>query len=158
MILINKPEIYIPIHFKIHELLPPEIYNLYNSERFWRLFSSELLYTIDKIKEYLESHYNKKISVIINDYFWKGNYSQSGLRTPTSKYYLPTSDHTVGMAADLKFKGCELNDVYDMILSDQNCESFKYITCVEDIEVTPTWLHISTRQWNKSENGILIVR
>ena len=33
-------------------------------------------------------------------------------------------------------------------------EDFKYITCIED---KVSWLHFDVRNWNKKEDGILVV-
>lgn len=132
-------------YFKIHELVPPDIYKKYGDSAF-QFLDPKMLYTIDKIRE----RYNT--SLTINNYMWNGSYSQSGYRPVSSSVGASNSQHRHGRAFDCKLKGISAEQVREDILNDPYHEDFKYITC---IEMKVNWLHIDCRNYNKKTNGIL---
>lgn len=123
-------------HFAIHELVPPEVYKS-RGNKAWELLDERLLETIDKLRDWGGS-------ITINNYNWGGKRKWSGLRTPESPYYSPTSQHSLGKAADLVFAEKTPEEVREHILSNRSL--YPYITGLE--LGTPTWTHIDVRNYN----------
>ncbi len=121
-------------YFKIKELVSLELYNLLHEDLLWKLIDSELIETIDKLKEVFN-----KGSITINSYAWSGDRTQSGVRTKNSKYYRESSQHSIGKAIDCVFSAYTTEEVRDYILD--NPEEFPLIGGVEVAD----WLHIDVR-------------
>ena len=119
-------------HFKIHELIPPEIFHSLG-HRAWGLMDERILVTIDKLQE-------RYGTTTINNYEWGGKRVASGLRTPTSPYYSPTSQHSFGRAVDCLFRDIEVEEVRQDIL--MHADKYPHI---HGIELGTSWLHIDCR-------------
>jgi hypothetical protein len=78
--------------------------------------------------------------MVINSYKWGGDRGWSGLRTKNSKYYSPTSQHSLGKAIDAVFSKYDVEEVRQYILDNQ--EEFPHIG---GVELGVSWLHIDTR-------------
>lgn len=72
----------------------------------WSMFDTDLLKAID----WLWERYG---TVTINDWKWKGAFTQSGIRTKDSVHYSEGSMHSVGKAFDLKFKNVTAQYIRD---------------------------------------------
>ena len=123
------------IHFRIEELVSEELFDLVKPDMLWELFDEKLLDSIDALKEKFPNG-----SMTINNWLWEGDRTQSGLRTKNSKYYSPTSQHSVGKAADCVFSDYETEEVRQYIID--NPRKFPYI---KGIEKDVSWLHIDVR-------------
>lgn len=121
-------------HFKLQELVSKEFYGQWG-EKGWRFIDPQLILAIDYLKEKFPLG-----SMTINNWFWDGGYNESGLRTPDCEYYSPTSMHTFGKAADIKFSEYSTESVRQYILS--NPDEFPWI---RGIELGVSWLHIDVR-------------
>jgi hypothetical protein len=81
----------------------------------------------------------------INDWFWGGAFEDSGLRTSDSEYYSPTSQHSLGRAADIKFKNHTAAQAIKYIKN--NHHKYPYLTFLE--LDTKSWVHIDVRNCEK---------
>jgi len=122
-------------HFKIEELVSKEVFDLIKEDVLWKLFDEKLLQTIDALKEKFPEG-----SMTINNWLWDGDRNQSGLRTKDSKYYSPTSQHSIGKAIDCVFSEYETDSVRQYIIN--NPDEFPYI---KGIELDVNWLHVDVR-------------
>jgi len=122
-------------YFKIEELVSKETFDLIKEDTLWKLFDAKLLVTIDALKEKFPEG-----TMSINTWKWQGDRNQSGLRTKNSKYYSPTSQHSVGRAVDCVFSDYETEEVRQYIIN--NPKKFPYI---KGIEKGVSWLHIDVR-------------
>lgn len=132
-------------HFKIHELVPPAIFTMFGENAWW-FIDPRLVVLIDAMREEFGS-------ATINNYKFGGKREWSGLRTPDSPWYKPTSQHSFGRAADMIFKDYSASGVRDLMIANQSkwlaiCPS---ITLERDVE----WVHVDVRN---SVNGINLVR
>ena len=125
-------------YFKIHELVPPKLYKK-RGKKAWYLIDPRLVETIDTIKELFP-----KGSMSINDYFWGGKRTQSGIRLGSSKYYSNSSLHSYGMAIDAVFSKYDVEKVRQFIID--NPDKFPHI---KGIETGISWLHIDVRNTDK---------
>lgn len=137
---------YRPKHFELYELVPRETLEALG-ERAWELLDVRMLVTLDELRDALGP-------CIVNDWRGGGRYNESGLRsfeTPTGAKH---SQHRFGRAADCKFAQVTPREAFEYIRA--RAAHFPYLTTLEDVEFTPTWLHFDVRL-NQSE-GIRIVR
>ena len=123
------------IHFRIEELVPKELYELVKTDKLWELFDERLLETIDTLKEKFPEG-----SMTINNWLWGGNRDQSGLRTKNSKFYSPTSQHSIGKAIDCVFSDYKTEEVRQYVIN--NPKKFPYI---KGIEKDVSWCHFDVR-------------
>lgn len=137
---------YRPKDFEIRELVAPEIYEA-RGERAWELLNPLSLMSVQSLRDELGP-------IVINTWHVGGSFKESGLRLPGSETGAKFSMHKYGGAFDCKFKNCTAREAYEYVLA--NPQAFPHITTVEDIEFTPTWLHIDGRNHNR--NGIWIVK
>ena len=124
--------------FKIHELVPPDVYNE-RSDKAWQLLDSRLLITLDRMR----MRYGP---ITVNNYFWGHDRKYSGLRTPDSEHYSPTSQHTFGRAADCIFREIGVDVVRTDILEHPYDTEFQHINA---IELDTSWLHFDVRNCDR---------
>jgi hypothetical protein len=123
-------------YFKIYELVPPQVFKD-RGQKAWELLDENLLRTIDSLREAFGP-------ATINDWKWGGKFKWSGLRNPQArKYYSPTSQHTFGRAADMKFKNITPKKIRTIIRNDPSYWKEMGVRCIEN--KTVTWLHIDVR-------------
>lgn len=134
-------------NFKVQELVSPAVYDLLGDDAI-RLLDSAFLTDVDKFITDVKKDLKVK-SVTVNDWLWKGNYTQSGYREFKTTVGAKKSSHKSGLAVDLKFKGATNKDCYDYLLKNQH--RYPRIRRIETLEATPTWLHVDGVQTNKDE-------
>ena len=122
-------------YFKIEELVSKETFDLIKEDTLWKLFDAKLLVTIDALKEKFPEG-----TMSINTWKWQGDRNQSGLRTKNSKYYSPTSQHSVGRAVDCVFSDYDEDSVRQYVINHP--DEFPYI---KGIELNVSWCHFDVR-------------
>jgi hypothetical protein len=122
-------------YFKLYELVPKNMYDNLHEELLWGMLDENLIEMADKIKETFPEG-----TMTINNYFWGGNREWSGIRSKASKWYSPTSQHSLGKAIDCVFSDYLVADVRQYIID--NPTEFPYI---KGIELDVSWLHFDTR-------------
>ena len=120
--------------FQLRELVPQKVFERRGAKA-WELLDERLLFAIDRLR-------GKYGRMTINNWHWGGDRMWSGLRTPGSPFYSPTSQHSFGRAADILFSDIAAEDVRKDIQANPNSPEFDLINAVE-IEVP--WLHIDVR-------------
>lgn len=121
--------------FDVRELVHPDIYNHPAiGDRCADFLHPNLVTTLEQIK-----HETADI-LTVNDWLWGGNRVNSGLRVPNDNQYAKMSAHKFGVAVDVKPKNMTAEELYYHILSNQ--DKYMFITRLEDIAATPTWVHI----------------
>lgn len=140
-------------YFKIQELVSKQTYEKYG-EKSWMFLDERLISTLDALREYFNA------PITVNNWLWGGNLQQRGLRTncdeivknKTLKNSLYVSQHCLGKAVDFNVKNHTVKDVYKVIL--ENPKAFPYIKRIENINKTPTWVHIDIAN-TENENIII---
>ena len=123
---------YIPKHFAIHELVPPEVYNTWGDKAL-QFLDDRALQTLDALRE-------KYGRILINNWFWNGTRQWSGLRTEESPYGSAFSQHRFGRAFDCIFLDIDVEKVRKEILADPSLFPF-----INAIELNTSWLHFDCR-------------
>ncbi len=142
---------YIPEHFKIYELVPKDIYNSTPETKranLWFLFDDRTLYT----QERLRLRYGK---MICNTWYWGGRHQYRGWRPQDCVFGSRLSQHKRGAGIDSCPQETSVEAIRRDISDDPWHEDFKFITCIEE---GVSWLHFDTRNWDKTKNGIFVVK
>lgn len=124
-------------HFKAYELVPPELHADYTENEIWGMFDRDALRALDWLRDTFGQ-------ITVNDWFWGGGYSQSGIRTPSSRYYSRTSMHSSGRAFDCKFKNYKAEEVRKKLKEMETNE--EYIPKgIRRIENKVSWFHFDSK-------------
>jgi len=140
---------YKPKDFELDELYPKDFYERIIKEKngeakLWQLWDYEMLYTA----QHLRDRYG---TMSINNWHDGGDRQYCGWRPMDCKVGALLSDHKAWKGLDLHPAGISAIDIRTQILSDPYHEDFKFITC---LEMDISWLHVSTRNWQKEIYGI----
>lgn len=125
-------------HFEIHQLVPANVFARF-AERSWWFIDPKLVAVLDALRDDLG------VPVVINDWYTGGRFQNSGFRAPNTTVGAAMSQHRFGRAADVKALAMKP----DAVLRALNLNKEKYLalglTTIENLEHTPTWLHIDVR-------------
>lgn len=127
-------------HFEIRELVPESVFNARGLFS-WDLLDAGLLMTLDALRD-------RYGAITVNNWASGGAFKESGLRDPFTTTGAKWSMHKFGRAADLKFAGKSAIEVFDDILKN---DTFPHLTCMENAQITKTWLHIDTRNHSQPQ-------
>lgn len=122
-------------YFKLHELLPKELYK--DENQGWELFDEKLLRTIDIVREIVG------VSLICNNWKFGGNRNLSGFRPSNCAIGARYSAHKKGLAVDLISAKKSAHEMRELIKSNQdklpcNIRLEKWDSNGNEI----SWLHI----------------
>ena len=140
---------YTPKRFQLHELLPEDFYkkNKVYGHTLWYLFDDRLLRTADRLSIIYGG-------MTANTWFTGGIHQYRVWRPFDCKVGADLSQHKWGRALDLIPINSTAEIIRQDILANPMSNEFRYITCIEkDI----SWLHIDVRNWDKINEGILII-
>ncbi len=104
------------------------------------------------------------LPVIVNNWhYWqpksgKPKYVSSGLRAKWDTTGAAYSQHRLGRAADVKIAGWTPAQIYRLILDNKAAFITAGLTTIEDLESTPTWLHLDCRPRLEGSPEILIIQ
>jgi hypothetical protein len=132
----NKPS----KHFVIQELVPPVIFGRFG-QRSWWFIQPNIVAVLDQLRDDLGR------AVVVNNWHRRGHFSMSGYRTPETKVGAAYSMHRMGLAADVKVAGVTPAEVLAVIQADLPKYLSLGLTTVENLDATPTWLHLDCRRW-----------
>lgn len=118
-------------HFELEELVHPQLLDI---------MGPRLADYVHELALALEDMRDTFGPIIVNNWHTGGGRQNAGLRMPCSQMGARYSAHKFGRAADLQFTQANVRDVHQAILD--NPEAFPYITRLEAIEATPTWIHM----------------
>lgn len=123
--------IYIPKHFKIHELVDKQTYDKFGKLAF-HFFRPEALRALDNLREVIGR------PLIINNWKDGGEYEWSGLRTIDYYGGAKWSAHRLGAAFDVKCKTVNAATIQGLIRANHH-----KLMDIRRMEIgTPTWTHI----------------
>lgn len=137
---------YRPKYFELRELVGPAVHAKWG-ERAWQFLQAPALITLDQLRERFGR-------IIVNNWHAGGTYKESGLRDFETSTGAGMSQHKFGGAFDTKPRDTTPQAMHAYILAHPG--EFPYLTTLEAIESTPTWLHFDVR--NHGSDGILVVK
>ncbi len=138
-------------YFIIPEFVPPEIFDKFgvNSLRF---IDPRLITIAVFVRE------KTGLSVTINDWFWGGQFQNSGYRTPECSEGADLSAHKRSVAVDLKIKNWGKKE-WKVFVKENKRELIKLgATAIEDLDYTENWLHITTECFIEYVGKLLVYK
>ena len=148
---------YIPVHFKLAELVPEQMFETVASSILWGQLDSRILWTADTLRERYDTPCYVNTWQANSDVFNGVIFQYSGLRPCDCKTGAKLSQHKRGGALDLKFPAIKIQTIIDDIKSNPKDPAFKYITTIEETHngKVPTWLHCDVR--NRKSDSIVFL-
>ena len=122
--------------FTLQELVPPDLYRQHG-DRCWLFLDPDILRGADWLREIFGP-------ITINTWAWEGSYKESGLREFNTRTGAAMSMHKYGRALDLKPVRASVQEVHKHILDNEEEAYFNGIRRIENLELTPTWIHIDS--------------
>lgn len=120
---------------------------LHWGEGAWSLFSPDLLFSLDGIREFFNA------PVTINNWFGGGPFQYRGFRGPDCPVGVEHSYHKKGMAADFDVKGYTTEDARRIILENQDNP---LLAKIQRMEGNVGWCHIDLGNPPKGRNRIYV--
>ncbi len=120
-------------HFKIQELVSPDVFNDRGMAA-WELLDERALITLDALREEFGP-------CTVNDWCWGGQFKYSGFRESDCSVGAKYSQHKLGRAFDCKFRDTDAETVRQVVLRCRN-ELFPHIS---GIELNVSWFHFDVR-------------
>ena len=120
-------------HFKIKELVHPQILKAIGEKNSWTRLDAGCLTDLDTIREEWGS------SIFINS----GAADSRGLRPPNDPDGAFYSSHKMGVAFDLVPANGDVKGLYALIVSLVKDGEITSFNTIENIQYTPTWVHVA---------------
>jgi len=122
-------------YFKLQELVHPFFYEKFG-DKAWEFLNPNILVVADAIREEINS------SIVINNWNAGGDLKNCGLRPFNTNTGAEFSIHKFGGALDLHFTRYTPTVVFGMIMAKKQYFYDLGLRRIENVEHTPTWLHI----------------
>ena len=135
-------------NFHLDEFIHPDYMRKFGQNALW--FIDHRIVTIAQ-----ELRTDLGVPITINNYETGGQYKSSGLRVQSAKIGAKYSQHKYGRAIDCKFKGITIQEAFDFLMHNQVKYFNLVLTTIENIEHTPTWLHLDCRLTGLTEYKIV---
>lgn len=126
--------------FEIEEFVPPEIFRKYGAKSVWWIRK-------DRVQACQWIRTTTGRAVTLNTWHRGGRLKERGYRLPDSDTGSDLSQHRAFNAVDISVSGWSARRLFAFIV-DNYAEISKFgITTLEDLEFTPTWVHMDGRTW-----------
>jgi len=135
---------YKPVHFKLEELVPENIFAARGAKSL-ELLDPRMLYTIDCLREFFN------VPLTINDWLWNGKNHYRGFRPQGSAVGAALSMHRLARAYDIVSPKMTAEEMRLKIL-----ECNKLFPYIRRMEADVTWLHIDNA--NINHDGIYLFK
>jgi len=137
-------------NFYLDEFICPEIYSA-RGEKAKSLIDIRIVLAV----QFLRDTIGKPIH--INNWWNGGSLDERGLRVPDTGTGARWSQHKYGRGCDFHVEGLKPSQVHAVILQNEEMLiTRQWITVLEDVRDTPTWVHIDCRY--TGADSIQIVR
>ena len=123
-------------NFIIQEFVTPNIYRRWGNSSIW-FVDKRVIDIAQWLKDYTGA------IVILNDWYWGGDYENSGTREAFSLIGVEFSQHKFGRAGDPKIEGFPAQEVREIIRNNFKQLNQLGLTTIE--KATPTWTHYDVR-------------
>lgn len=141
-------------HFKIEEFVPSTLFALFGKKSWW-FINPTMVAIADQLRE------DCGVPLVCNNWHTGGSFQNRGYRTPQTTVGARYSQHRLGNALDLSSSSMTPAQILQVI--ERNREKYVALglTTIEDLQFTPTWLHLDCRpriEGVHPENGFLFVQ
>ena len=132
-------------NFYLDEVIPPEIYSARGAKAV-SLIDMRIVWGAQALRDFCVEEGYKDVSFTVNNWINGGDRDESGRRLANTRTGAKWSQHKDGRALDIKPKGITIKQLFEVLQKHKDYFIDRgWITTVEDIEVTKTWLHIDCR-------------
>ncbi len=126
-------------HFFLDEVIPPEIYSVRKAASI-ELMDSRILTGLQKLRTYAG------VPFTVNNWATGGPRHESGLRLANTRTGAKWSQHKYGRAIDIVPRGMTVRQLFNILKAHEDeFVSNGWITTVENVDATLTWLHVDCR-------------
>lgn len=136
-------------HFNIKELVPESLIKVYGEKDSWNFIKPEAIMGLNIIRLL----WNKPL--IINTWAYGGNIQFRGWRPMDCEIGAKHSSHKEGLAFDLVTANPSDHKALWELVRDSH--SLSGATEIENIKLTPTWVHVSWRNFPQHPTKIKII-
>lgn len=137
-------------HFKVQELVPPELYEKEKDESI-KYLTNDILYSIEHVWKFFNMYYPGRVQILINTWVWGGKFKYRGFRPKDCLEGALYSQHKDGNALDFDVyysgKIIPAKNTRKLILSHR--EQFPLITRMEG---NVNWNHIDCKEVQDKTN------
>jgi len=131
-------------NFIIQEFVPENLYNIWGNKS---------IYFVDKrcfkIAQFIRDRFNK--TTTINNWYFGNTLNNRGFRMPNSTVGGTLSQHKFGRAIDFNVDGMSSKEIFEDIKNNKELYFNNFITTVENVKYTPSWIHLDCRFTNQKE-------
>lgn len=132
-------------HFYLDEFIPPEIYSARGVKSI-ALLDMRIIAGVQFLREKAQEKYGSSVSFTVNNWYNKGKRHESGLRLPNTRTGAKWSQHKYGRAVDIVPKGLSVAQLFEIVKDNERyLIDAGFITTIENIAYTKTWLHVDCR-------------
>jgi len=125
-------------HFRVEEFVTPTIFNAYGEASKWYIDV-----TVVAFMEEIRERFGKPVNV--NDWYRDGHLQERGHRLPDTTTGAWYSQHKFGRACDFHIDGITPDQIFNDVLQNQQLYLDFGVTTIEDVAMTPTWIHLDCR-------------
>ena len=137
-------------NFRLEEFVPKSIYHNYGEKAIWFIDPRMIQFA-----QYIRTHFDAR--VMVNNWHCGGKNHNRGYRKPGTSVGSSLSQHKFGRAIDFNVVGYEPAEVVEWICDrwEMLCGPKDLITTIEDVEYTPTWVHVDCR-WTGMDEVLMV--
>ena len=125
-------------NFYLSEFIDPDTYKRFGDSSIWFIDPQ-----IIQVAQFIRTRFDRSVTINGGGYKYSGFDPPEGFRKATS-----LSQHRFGRAIDIKTDN--MPEIYRDILQSPELYIKVGLTTIENIEATPTWLHLDCR-WTKED-------
>lgn len=135
---------YMPQHFTVPELVPPDLYKLRGDEALI-VMDARILWTLDALRE----HFG--VPITVNNWQSGGPFQQRGFRNDAGTGAL-LSQHRYGRAVDFDIQGITAAEFRALVKTGQLIGQMIHITAIEETNAGQpiSWVHCDCRNADTS--------
>ena len=131
-----------PIHkskfFDVREFVDEKTWNTFGVKAAWQV-DPKIIKVANLLRKLTGS------ALTVNDWSWGGNYDSSGYRSIFDDTGADYSQHRAGRAGDFKSDTHTVEEMFELVQKNKKAFLRAGLTAIENIEATPTWLHLDVR-------------
>lgn len=144
-----KNRIQVTENYYLDELVNPTLY-AERGARAQQVLDVQAVKGLQRLRELADS------AIVVNNWISGGKFKESGAREFNTRTGAKRSMHKYGRAFDLKWIGNTPEQLFEL-LKKHEAEFIQngWITVVEHLDYTPTWLHIDNR-WTGSDEIVVV--
>lgn len=124
--------------FDPYEIVSERIYRIYGQYS-WHFIDPQIKNALFKLRKRYDC------PMFVNDWYWGGGNDSRGYRDPYDRDGALLSQHKLGKAFDISARDFSAEEIFEDIKNNQELMYSFGIRRMENVEFTPTWIHIDCK-------------